>query len=120
MLVAIQAGDRDRDPYQTKRHMEELIGDSDQLIYMDQPSTMMNQVEGLGRDVTKITPDFMGHGVAAVDYALSVLVSSADRFLLLSGSEELCPIDKQYLSYVDFYGHTCRRQTVPYERIVVL
>lgn len=120
MLVAIQSGDRDRDPYQTRRHMRDMVGQSDNLIFLDQPNTMMDQIKEIGADVTKITPDFMKHGTAAIDFAMNTLVSSADRFLLLAGSNDLCPIDKQFLSYVYFYGHKCRIDVAQYERIVVL
>lgn len=127
MIVAIQAGDRDKDPAQTRRHMHGLIdeftSDGDTLLYISQPSTMMDQVlpvaEDLGLDVTKITCDFMAHGREAWVYALTELVVSADHFLMLSGYDTLSPVNRDFLSYVDFAGKRYNSRTIEYERIVV-
>lgn len=127
MIVAIQAGDLDKDPAQTRRHMQSLVEehttDGDSLLYISQPSTMMDQVlpvaGGLGLDVTKITCDFMAHGREAWVYALTELVETSDHFLMLSGYDTLSPVNRDFLSYVDFAGKRYNSRTIEYERIVV-
>lgn len=128
MIVAIQAGDKDKDPGQTSRHMKSALGSitsrGDSVVYIDQPTTMMDQAlpvsQDLGLDVKKITCDFMTYGTDAVQYAMEVLVAQADTYLVLSGDETLCPIDRLFMSNVAVHGHTCTRLVVPYERIAVL
>lgn len=127
MIIAIQAGERDKDPSQTRRHMQSLVeeysSEGDSLLYIRQPTTMMDQIipvsRELGLDVTNITCDFMSHGRNAWVYSLTDLVKSADLFLLLSGSDRMAAIDRDFLSYVDFSGKRYIARKVPYERIVV-
>lgn len=127
MIIAIQAGDKDKDPAQTRSHMRTVLGEisnaGDSVLYMDQPSTLSDQIpvvaEDLGLDVTRITPDFMLHGIGAVEYALSLVAYKADRHLLVGGSDEMATIDREFLSFVVFFGHSCEKTVVPYERIEV-
>lgn len=128
MIIAIQAGDKDKDPAQTRSHMmsilEKIYAEGDSVMYMDQPSTMSDQItpvaEELGLDVIKITPDFMLHGLGAVEYALSLVATQSDLSIILGGSEELSTLDRDYQSYVVFFGHPYVKTVIPYERIEVL
>lgn len=128
MIIAIQAGDKDKDPAQTRSHMKsilEKISDAgDSVMYMDQPSTMSDQIqpvaEDLGLDVIKVTPEFMLHGLGAVEYALTLVATRSDVAIILGGSEELSTIDRDFQSYVVFFGHPYVKTVVPYERIEVL
>lgn len=127
MIVAIQAGDRDKDPAQTRRYMEHLVkeytGEGDSLLYISQPITMMDQIlpvaVDLGLDVASITPDFMQHGTVALGYAMAELSTHAQRFLLLSGSDTIGSMDRDFMSHAAFCGHEVVRRTAQYERIVV-
>ena len=128
MIIAIQAGDKDKDPAQTRSHMKsilEKISDAgDSVMYMDQPSTMSDQIqpvaEDLGLDVIKVTPDFMLHGLGAIEYALTLVATRSDLSIILGGSEEMSTIDRDFQSYVVFFGHPYVKTVVPYERIEVL
>lgn len=128
MIVAIQAGDKDKDPAQTRSHMKsilEKISDAgDSVMYMDQPSTMSDQIqpvaEDLGLDVIKVTPEFMLHGLGSVEYALTLVATRSDVSIILGGSEEMSTIDRDFQSYVVFFGHPYVKTVVPYERIEVL
>ncbi len=128
MIIAIQAGDKDKDPAQTRSHMKsilEKISDAgDSVMYMDQPSTMSDQIqpvaEDLGLDVIKVTPEFMLHGLGAVEYALTLVATRSDLSIILGGSEEMSTIDRDFQSYVVFFGHPYVKTVVPYERIEVL
>lgn len=128
MIIAIQAGDKDKDPAQTGSHMKsilEKISDAgDSVIYVDQPSTMSDQIQpvadDLGLDVIKVTPEFMLHGLGAVEYALTQVATRSDVAIILGGSEELSTIDRDFQSYVVFFGHPYVKTVVPYERIEVL
>lgn len=128
MIVAIQAGDKDQDPAQTRSHMERLLrehtSEGDSLLHVEQPSTMMDQVhpvaEELGLDVTSITCNYRLHGADALAYAWGQLVTKADKFLLLRGSEILSTMDREFLSYVELCGYRYNSDVVHYERIVVL
>ena len=128
MIIAIQAGDKDKDPAQTRSHMKsilEKISDAgDSVMYMDQPSTMSDQIqpvaEDLGLDVIKVTPEFMLHGLGAVEYALTLVATRSDVSIILGGSEEMSTIDRDFQSYVVFFGHPYVKTVVPYERIEVL
>ena len=55
MIIAIQAGDKDKDPAQTRSHMKsilEKISDAgDSVMYMDQPSTMSDQIQPVAEDL---------------------------------------------------------------------
>ena len=128
MIIAIQAGDKDKDPAQTRSHMKsilEKISDAgDSVMYMDQPSTMSDQIqpvaEDLGLDVIKVTPEFMLHGLGAVEYALTLVATRSDLSIILGGAEEMSTIDRDFQSYVVFFGHPYVKTVVPYERIEVL
>lgn len=128
MIIAIQAGDKDKDPAQTRSHMKsilEKISDAgDSVMFMDQPSTMSDQIqpvaEDLGLDVIKVTPEFMLHGLGAVEYALTLVATRSDLSIILGGSEEMSTIDRDFQSYVVFFGHPYVKTVVPYERIEVL
>ena len=128
MIIAIQAGDKDKDPAQTRSHMksilEEISDAGDSVMYMDQPSTMSDQIHpvaaDLGLDVIKITPEFMLHGLGAVEYALTLVATRSDVSIILGGSEEMSTIDRDFQSYVVFFGHPYVKTVVPYERIEVL
>lgn len=128
MIVAVQAGDKDRDPAQTRQHMrsflEEHTVSGDSVVYVAQPSTMMDQVlpvsDDLGLDVIEITANFMLHGAGALEYAIGSAVLRADAHLLIGGSDYLCPIDRDFLSHVSFFGCSFAKTVVPYERIEVL
>ena len=104
--------------------LEKIYAEGDSVMYMDQPSTMSDQitpvVEELGLDVIKITPDFMLHGLGAVEYALSLVATQSDLSIILGGSEELSTLDRDYQSYVVFFGRPYVKTAVPYERIEVL
>ena len=127
MIIAVQAGDHDRDPAQTRRQLREslsaIASPGDSVVYLAQPSTMMDQVlpvaGDLGLDVTKITCDFMAYGREAWVYALTELVETSDHFLMLSGYGTLSPVNRDFLSYVDFAGKRYNSKTIEYERIVV-
>lgn len=128
MIIAIQAGDKDKDPAQTRSHMmsilEEVAHEGDSVMFMDQPSTMSDQIqpvaEELGLDVIKITPEFMLHGLGAIEYALTQVAARSDVSIILGGSEEMSTIDRDFLSFVVFFGHPYVKTVVPYERIEVL
>lgn len=104
--------------------LEKTTSAGDSVMYMDQPSTMSDQItpvaEELGLDVIKITPDFMLHGLGAVEYALSLVATQSDLSIILGGSEELSTLDRDYQSYVVFFGRPYVKTAVPYERIEVL
>ena len=103
--------------------VRENTDEGDSLLYIAQPITMMDQVlpvaEDLGLNVMSITPDFMAHGPAALGYAMVDLVTSSQKFLLLSGSDTMVPMDRDFLSHVDFCGDEAVGRTAQYERIVV-
>lgn len=128
MIIAIQAGDKDKDPAQTRSHMKSILEKTsdagDSVMYMDQPSTMSDQIqpvaEDLGLDVIKVTPEFMLHGLGAVEYALTLVATRSDVSIILGGSEEMSTIDRDFQSYVVFFGRPYVKTVVPYERIEVL
>lgn len=107
-----------------KSILEEVAHEGDSVMYMDQPSTMSDQIrpvaEELGLDVIKITPDFMLHSLGAVEYALTQVATQSDLSIILGGSEELSTLDRDYQSYVVFFGHPYVKTVIPYERIEVL
>lgn len=104
--------------------LEKICAEGDSVMYMDQPSTMSDQItpvaKELGLDVIKITPDFMLHGLGAVEYALTLVATQSDLSIILGGSEELSTLDRDYQSYVVFFDHPYVKTVVPYERIEVL
>lgn len=128
MIIAVQAGDIDRDPAQTYRYALEFLGgiasEGDSLLYVSQPTTMMDQVAiaagDLGLDVTKVTPDFMAHGAEAVTYSLETIVRRADTHAILQGTNDALRMDLEFLSIATYYGKKLLREVVPYERIEVL
>lgn len=107
-----------------KSILEKISDAGDSVMYMDQPSTMSDQIqpvaEDLGLDVIKITPEFMLHGLGAVEYALTLVATRSDVSIILGGSEEMSTIDRDFQSYVVFFGHPYVKTVVPYERIEVL
>ena len=127
MITAIQAGDRDKDPAQTRRAMETILRDitsvGDVLLCVDQPTTMMDQVHSLdadlGLDVVSITPNYELHGSAALGYAWEELITKSTQCVMLSGESSPSGMDRDFWSYCTFYGRELLRTVVDYERITV-
>ena len=76
-----------------KSILEKISDAGDSVMYMDQPSTMSDQIqpvaEGLGLDVIKITPEFMLHGLGdcTPERHCGCLSEEAERVQEVGGSE---------------------------------
>lgn len=123
MIVAVQCGADDLDHDQSMRALTSLVIDelpTDATIaYVSQPYTPLDRIKEMNVTCKEVRANYKLHGTAAMDYAISTLMSMADRLIVLSQDGNMTLTDMTVLGYASFYEVPSERISFSYERITV-